>query len=204
MKGIDLGKEIKNKQMIELLVNKAKTGDHDALTKLYAVFREKIYRYVFFKCGNHSDAEDITDEVFLRVVESINRFHWKGIAFSAWLFRIAHNLVVDHYRYKARRNTEAIKDNDYISENNWEQISEFLDNRDIVKVIYGHLDDLTELQKEVMNLRFIGDLSLKETADALSKNVNAVKAIQHAALKKLKDKVKKTNTNNLRTGAVSY
>ena len=71
-------------------------------------------------------------------------------------------------------------------------------------MIYGHLDDLTELQKEVMNLRFIGDLSLKETADTLSKNVNAVKAIQHAALKKLKDKVKKTNTNNLRTGAVSY
>ena len=54
----------KNKNFIETLVNKARTGDKDALTKLHGVFREKIYRYVFFKCGNHADAEDITNEVF--------------------------------------------------------------------------------------------------------------------------------------------
>ena len=182
---------------MELLVNKAKTGDKNALTQLYSYFHGKIYRYVFLKCGNYSDAEDITEEVFLRMVESINRFHWKGIAFSAWLFRIARNLVVDHYRYKARRNTQDIKDHDYIDGNNWEKISEFLDNRDLIKAIYEHFASLTDLQKEVVNLRFAGGLSLKETAEALSKNVNSVKAIQHAAIKKLKGKIKEVNIQNI-------
>jgi len=189
--------QIKNTELMEILVNKARTGDKDALTKLYRVFQGKIYRYVFFKCGNHADSEDITNEVFLRMIQSIANFQWKGIAFSSWLFRIASNLVIDYYRNKARRNTESIEERDYIGETNWEQISEFLDNRDLFKIIYEDTDHLSELQKEVVNLRFIGDLSLKETAEAMSKNVNSVKAIQHAAIKKLKEKVKKNQKRNL-------
>ena len=187
----------KNKNLIEMLVNKARTGDKDALTELYGVFREKIYRYVFFKCGNHADAEDITNEVFLRMIQSIANFQWKGIGFSSWLFKIASNLVIDYYRNKSRRNIESIEKRDYIGETNWEQISEFLDNRDLFHAIYKDTDDLTDLQKEVVNLRFIGDLSLKETAEAMSKNVNSVKAIQHAAIKKLKEKVQENNKRNI-------
>lgn len=187
----------KNKNLIETLVNKARTGDKDALTKLYGVFREKIYRYVFFKCGNHADAEDITNEVFLRMIQSIANFQWKGIGFSSWLFKIASNLVIDYYRNKSRRNIESIEKRDYIGETNWEQISEFLDNRDLFHAIYKDTDDLTDLQKEVVNLRFIGDLSLKETAEAMSKNVNSVKAIQHAAIKKLKEKVQENKKRNI-------
>ena len=187
----------KNKNLIEMLVNKARTGDKDALTELYGVFREKIYRYVFFKCGNHADAEDITNEVFLRMIQSIANFQWKGIGFSSWLFKIASNLVVDYYRNKSRRNIESIEKRDYIGETNWEQISEFLDNRDLFHAIYKDTDDLTDLQKEVVNLRFIGDLSLKETAEAMSKNVNSVKAIQHAAIKKLKEKVQENKKRNI-------
>jgi RNA polymerase sigma-70 factor (ECF subfamily) len=189
--------QIKNTESMEILVNKARTGDKDALTKLYGIFRGKIYRYVFFKCGNHADAEDITNEVFLRMIQAIANFQWKGIAFSSWLFRIASNLVIDYYRNKAHRNTESIKERDYIGETNWEQISEFLDNRALFKAVYKDADDLTELQKEVVNLRFIVDLSLKETAEAMSKNVNSVKAIQHAAIKKLKEKVKENQKRNL-------
>ena len=187
----------KNKNLIEMLVNKARTGDKDALTELYGVFREKIYRYVFFKCGNHADAEDITNEVFLRMIQSIGNFQWKGIGFSSWLFKIASNLVIDYYRNKSRRNIESIEKRDYIGETNWEQISEFLDNRDLFHAIYKDTDDLTDLQKEVVNLRFIGDLSLKETAEAMSKNVNSVKAIQHAAIKKLKEKVQENKKRNI-------
>ena len=187
----------KNKNLIEMLVNKARTGDKDALTELYGVFREKIYRYVFFKCGNHADAEDITNEVFLRMIQSIANFQWKGIGFSSWLFKIASNLVIDYYRNKSRRNIESIEKRDYIGETNWEQISEFLDNRDLFHAIYKDTDDLTDLQKEVVNLRFIGDLSLKATAEAMSKNVNSVKAIQHAAIKKLKEKVQENKKRNI-------
>jgi len=185
-----------NRELTQALVNKARTGDKEALTKLYSVFREKIYRYVFFKCGNHADAEDITNEVFLRMIQSIANFRWKGIGFSSWLFKIASNLVIDYYRNKSRSNTESIKEKDYIGETNWEQISEFLDNRDLFHAIYRDTDDLTDLQKEVVNLRFIADLSLKETAEAMSKNVNSIKAIQHAAIKKLKEKVQENEKRN--------
>ena len=185
-----------NRELTQALVNKARTGDKEALTKLYGIFREKIYRYVFFKCGNHADAEDITNEVFLRMIQSIANFRWKGIGFSSWLFKIASNLVIDYYRNKSRSNTESIKEKDYIGETNWEQISEFLDNRDLFHAIYRDTDDLTDLQKEVVNLRFIADLSLKETAEAMSKNVNSIKAIQHAAIKKLKEKVQENEKRN--------
>ena len=70
--------QLKNTELIEVLVNKARTGDKDALTKLYGVFREKIYRFVFYKCGNHADAEDITNEVFLRMIQSVANFQCKG------------------------------------------------------------------------------------------------------------------------------
>ena len=185
-----------NRELTQALVNKARTGDKEALTKLYGIFREKIYRYVFFKCGNHADAEDITNEVFLRMIQSIANFRWKGIGFSSWLFKIASNLVIDYYRNKSRSNTESIKEKEYIGETNWEQISEFLDNRDLFHAIYRDTDDLTDLQKEVVNLRFIADLSLKETAEAMSKNVNSIKAIQHAAIKKLKEKVQENEKRN--------
>ena len=185
-----------NRELTQALVNKARTGDKEALTKLYGIFREKIYRYVFFKCGNHADAEDITNEVFLRMIQSIANFRWKGIGFSSWLFKIASNLFIDYYRNKSRSNTESIKEKDYIGETNWEQISEFLDNRDLFHAIYRDTDDLTDLQKEVVNLRFIADLSLKETAEAMSKNVNSIKAIQHAAIKKLKEKVQENEKRN--------
>ena len=131
------------------------------------------------------------------MIQSIANFQWKGIGFSSWLFKIASNLVVDYYRNKSRRNIESIEERDYIGETNWEQISEFLDNRDLFHAIYKDTDDLTDLQKEVVNLRFIGDLSLKETAEAMSKNVNSVKAIQHAAIKKLKEKVQENNKRNI-------
>tara|TARA_B100000686_G_C16483060_1_gene808127 strand:- start:9 stop:617 length:609 start_codon:yes stop_codon:yes gene_type:complete len=185
-----------SRELTQALVNKARTGDKEALTKLYGIFREKIYRYVFFKCGNHADAEDITNEVFLRMIQSIANFRWKGIGFSSWLFKIASNLVIDYYRNKSRSNTESIKEKDYIGETNWEQISEFLDNRDLFHAIYRDTDNLTDLQKEVVNLRFIADLSLKETAEAMSKNVNSIKAIQHAAIKKLKEKVQENEKRN--------
>jgi RNA polymerase sigma-70 factor (ECF subfamily) len=78
-----------------------------------------------------------------------------------------------------------------------------LDNRALVKAIYEHFDGLTDLQKDVVNLRFAGGLSLKETAGTLSKSVNSVKAIQHAAIKKLKDKIKETNIQILSKEPVS-
>ena len=93
-------------QNIEELVRNAQKGDQESFGKLYEHFYDKIFRYVSFKSGKGMDAEDITGEVFFKMLNSIDSFKWKGYPFSSWLYRIAHNLVVDHYRRSSKRNSQ--------------------------------------------------------------------------------------------------
>ena len=83
----------------------AKKGDPLSFGKLYDLFYTKIFRYVAYKVGNREDAEDITAEVFIRMLKSINSFSFQGHPFSSWLFRIARNMVVDYFRKNSRRKT---------------------------------------------------------------------------------------------------
>src|SRR3989338_10018248 len=90
--------ELKNRdQEIERLVLKIQQGDHDAFATLYDIFIDPIYRYVYYRV-NQNDAEDLTEVVFLKVWENILQYKKQKSTFAAWIFRIAHNLVVDHYR----------------------------------------------------------------------------------------------------------
>src|SRR5215210_6698623 len=84
------------------LVERAQLGDRDALEELYLLHFDRIYSYLHMSVGNRHDAEDLTTQTFLKMLESIGRFQWKSVPFSAWLFRIAHNLAMDHFR-AARR-----------------------------------------------------------------------------------------------------
>src|SRR3954447_25889469 len=84
------------------LVERAQAGDRDALEELYLLHFDRVYSYLHMSVGNRHDAEDLTMKTFLRMLESINRFRWQSVPFSAWLFRIAHNLAMDHFR-AARR-----------------------------------------------------------------------------------------------------
>src|SRR5919201_1222907 len=87
---------------IRALVERAQTGDREALEELYLIHFYRIYSYLHMSVGNRHDAEDLTTQTFLKMLESIKRFRWQSAPFSAWLFRIAHNLAMDHFR-AARR-----------------------------------------------------------------------------------------------------
>lgn len=171
---------------VATLVRMAQEGDTSSFGELYERFFDQIYRYVSFKTGSPSEAEDITGEVFVRMLESIHKFKWQGHPFSSWLFRIAHNLVVDHFRRNGKRNVVSL-DNTTI---NVEAVAVDVDNHidtemsmdEVRKAMVG----LTGLQKEVISLRFAAGLSVAETAEAVGKKENAVKALQHAGLKKLR------------------
>ena len=171
---------------VAILVRMAQEGDTSSFGELYERFFDQIYRYVSFKTGSPSEAEDITGEVFVRMLESIHKFKWQGHPFSSWLFRIAHNLVVDHFRRNGKRNVVSL-DNTTI---NVEAVAVDVDNHidtemsmdEVRKAMVG----LTGLQKEVISLRFAAGLSVAETAEAVGKKENAVKALQHAGLKKLR------------------
>src|SRR5712691_8087053 len=91
---------------IRQLVERGQKGDRDALEELYLLHFDRIYGYLHMTVGNRHDAEDLTTQTFLKMLESIGRFRWRSAPFSAWLFRIAHNLAMDHFRAARRVQVE--------------------------------------------------------------------------------------------------
>src|SRR5919106_6867083 len=87
---------------VRRLVERGQAGDRDALEELYLLHFDRIYSYLHMSVGNRHDAEDLTTQTFMRMLESIGRFRWQSAPFSAWLFRIAHNLAMDHFRARRR------------------------------------------------------------------------------------------------------
>src|SRR6266576_3924972 len=84
------------------LVDFAQKGDREALEALYLLHFDRVYSYLHLSVGNRHDAEDLTTQTFLKMLEAIGRFRWRSAPFSAWLFRIAHNLAMDHFRSRKR------------------------------------------------------------------------------------------------------
>ena len=178
--------EVQSQTDVSALVREAQQGGAAAFSALYEHYYDSIFRYVSFRTGNTAEAEDITAEVFVRMIESIHRFKWKGYPFSSWLFRIAHNLVVDFYRKKGRRRIVSLENAPPIMEEGVVDADARMDLELTMGDVRKAMEDLTDLQREAITLRFAAGLSVAETAKAMGKKDNAVKALQHAGLKKLR------------------
>ncbi len=174
------------KKLVDHFVYKAQAGEEYAFGQLYEHFYDRIFRYVMFKTGDRNEAEDITTEVFLRMLESIGSFKFQGYPFSSWLFRIAHNLIVDYFRKKSRRKIVPLEEASTVAGSSLAEIDDQIDIGKSAAEVYSAMGGLTDLQQEVMSLRFAAGLSVKETAEAVGKKENAVKALQHAGIKKLR------------------
>jgi len=167
------------------VVDAAKTGDEAALTELYRLYFPRVYRYILARMGNPYDAEDLTEEVFLRVLDAIERFQWREAPFSAWLFRIAHNAVISQRRKEGARGRsspliEALPVDSQGPE-------EMVENRLAINEIMKAAETLPEAQRRVIGLRFAAGLTVAETARAMNKGEGNVKVIQHKAIAKLRE-----------------
>lgn len=163
----------------ESLVRRAQQRDEEAFAQLYEAYFDKIYRYVALRIGNKTEAEDMTQQVFLNALQSISSFKWKGIPFSAWLFRIAHNQVVDYFRKQTKQATAPLDESLASSDSNPQLMAEHkLDIEQLVSATKR----LTEAQREVIGLRFAGELSIARVAKVMGKSQGAVKALQHSAI----------------------
>ena len=163
----------------ESLVRSAQKGDEEAFTQLYEEYFNKIYRYVVIRIGNETEAEDITQQVFLKALQSIGSFKWRGAPFSAWLFRIAHNQMVDYLRKKTRRITVPLDDTIVSAENNpQEEVERGFE----LEQLASAMQRLTLSQREVISLRFTSELPTAQVAKLMSKSQGAVKALQHSAI----------------------
>lgn len=167
------------------LVDAARAGDESALAELYNLYFPRVYRYILARMGNPYDAEDLTEEVFLRVLDAIERFQWREAPFSAWLFRIAHNAVISQRRKEGSRGrasplSEALPVDSQGPE-------EMVENRLALNEIMRAAETLPEAQRKVIGLRFAAGLTVAETARAMGKGEGNVKVIQHKAISKLRE-----------------
>ena len=165
------------------LVHRAQNGDKEAFTELYETYFSKLYRYVVVRIGNRAEAEDMTQQVFVKAYKSISSYRWRGVPFSAWLFRIAHNLVVDFFRKESKRPAVPLEESLVASDDNVQQVVE---RRLDVERVMAATRQLTAAQREVISLRFAGGLAIAEVARVMGKSEGAVKALQHSAIAALR------------------
>jgi RNA polymerase sigma-70 factor (ECF subfamily) len=153
------------------------------LVGLYEEYYDKIARYVHIHIGNRAEAEDLAGEVFLKALESLGSYQERGIPMQAWLFRIAHNLVVDHLRKREKHKTVPIDTLQIESGKNPVTIVE--ENLELERVTKA-MEQITPAQREVMGLRFFGGWTSKEVGQILGKSDGAVREMQRAAIETLR------------------
>ena len=169
------------------LVERAQGGDREALEELYLLHFDRIYSYLHMSVGSRHDAEDLTTQTFVKMLESIGRFRWQSVPFSAWLFRIAHNLAMDHFRSKRRwQPEEEVPEPAGVEETSAEdQALASIGDASLLDLIAR----LSPEQQQVLTLKFVFRFSNGEAAAILGKTEGAVKSLQHRALSSLQKHV---------------
>ena len=167
------------------IVDAARAGDEQALSELYLLYFPRVYRYILARTGNQYDAEDLAEEVFMKVIEAIERFEWRDAPFSAWLFRIAHNAVISKRRKETSRGRSTQLTDIYATDAYGPE--ELVESRLAVREVMLAAEKLPEAQRQVIALRFGAGLTVAETARAMNKGDGNVKVIQHKAIAKLRE-----------------
>ncbi len=188
-------------------VQRAAEGDSEAIGHLYDAYVEPLYRFCLSRVANETDAEDLTEEIFLKVMRGIDRFEWRPLPatrspgansttgapgdfeerspFRAWLFRIARNHLVSHYRRESLR-TSAGEVPEWVTDDR-RGPQELAEMRLTIDEVFAAVEQLPPAQRDVIRLRFGAGLSVQETAEALEKQPTNVKVLQHKAVKRLKE-----------------
>ncbi len=162
-----------------MLVLRAAKHDPEAFALLYDRFVDKIYKYIYYKVGTKSDAEDLTAQVFLKAWEAIGKYRVTEHPFSAWLYRIAHNLVVDYFR--TRRDAVPIEEATRLEEKQAD-LDDLTEAHLTAETLQRAISRLTRDQQQVIILRFLEGYSTEQVAEIMGKGQGAVRTLQHRAL----------------------
>lgn len=175
------------------LVDAARQGDQAAVAALYDHYLPRVFRFVMNRLESREDAEDVTAEVFIRVVDNLPRFAWReNVPFGAWVFRIARNEVVSHVRRRqSRPRTRPIDDAMPIAEARDDL--EAVETASTLRQVRDAASHLSPAQRDVIELRFGAGLTVAETARVLKKSENNVKVLQHKAIANLKNLLSEDN-----------
>ncbi len=162
-------------------IEKAKR-DPDAFGELYEKYVDRIYSYIYHRVGNVHDAEDLTSRTFYRALSHIGDYEDKGLPFSAWLFRIAHNLVANFHRDRGRRPIVSLEGMVLHSEGQRQQPESFAVHQDDSRRLMDTIRDLDPVRQELLVLKFSEGLSNAEIAEIMGRTEGAIKSLYHRTL----------------------
>lgn len=169
----------------ERLVNLAREGDAEAFGQIYDLYVDTVFHYVYYRTSDRGLAEDLTSETFLRAWRRIDTFVWQGRDIGAWLVRISRNLLFDHMkssRYKLEMSTADLVEP---SKSDSKSTEDLVISAAVTAELLDHIKELSADQQECLVLRFFEGMSVAETAAIMGKQVGAVKALQHRAVRRL-------------------
>jgi RNA polymerase sigma-70 factor (ECF subfamily) len=164
-------------------IERARAGDQQALAAIYDWYLPRVYRYVLSRLGNVTEAEDLTEDIFLRMLGAIADYRRTNVPFSAWLFRIARNQVVSYYRRNGLRKSHGTLD-ETMADSRQDPAS-IVETQLMLGEVAEAVQRLPDAQRDVIALRFAVGLSIAETAQVLGKRQGNVKALQHKAVTRL-------------------
>jgi RNA polymerase sigma-70 factor (ECF subfamily) len=164
-------------------IKRAKAGDLASIGRLYETHHLAVFRYLYYRVGDRQTAEDLTSEVFLRMVRSLAGYKDRGISFQAWLFKIAWNLTVDYFRKTSASPQLELSENLPASE---AEPAAVVERRLTTEVLRWGLSRLSADQRDVVVLRFVADLPIADVARALNRSEDAVKGLQRRGLMALR------------------
>jgi RNA polymerase sigma-70 factor (ECF subfamily) len=167
----------------ESLVRQAVEGSQSAFAQLYNEHFDRIYRYIYFRVDNKAQAEDLAQEVFIKALGAIGSYKWRDVHFASWLFRIAHNQLIDHIRKQSKQRKTTLEETTAVSTENPVTTTE---QKLEIEGLMAALEKLPPAQHEVVSLRFIAGLSIAEVARTLGKREGTVKALQFNAIVSLR------------------
>jgi RNA polymerase sigma-70 factor (ECF subfamily) len=164
----------------ERLRIEAAQKDPSRFAELYKENFHRVYAYVARRVESRAEAEDVTSEVFHHALANLQRFEWRGVPFAAWLFRIAHNILVDRWQRAGRESNEPVPD---VGDAVWKETEQRA-------LLFQMVDRLPADQRRVIYLRFTGQKSIAEVAQELGRSQGAVKQLQFRALESLRSGMK--------------
>lgn len=182
------------------LVEWAKT-DRQAFGALYTRYVEKIYSYVYYRTGNHHDAEDLTSRVFFRALGHIERYTDRGVPFSAWLYRIAHNLVANWHRDRGRNQIVALEET-VVSGSADEPPEAATESKEEQALLLETIRQLPAERQQVLILKFVERLSNAEIGVIMDRTEGAIKSLYHRTLLSLRSVF--TEANGVAAGSDSH
>lgn len=176
------------------LILRAQRGNREATARLYELYHAEIYRFLAYRTGDADAAADLTGDVFLKMVEALPHYRSNGAPFRAWLYQIARNLAIDHYRRGKSHPQENLSEQHQASAQSPE---EAVQSQNQVRDLYLALQRLPEDQRDVLVMRFLNGLPLAEVARILHRSEDAIKGLQRRGLMALREELKSMEVPNV-------